>query len=165
MRIHLLTCLLSLVLLTGCDPGRIFDSSAEIPKYIWDSSFSPEFEVEIADTGMLYNVYVNVRHTKFYQFSNLWVMIYTTLPDSSVFKKRVELELADKEGKWYGDCLGDICDIQVPIQQRAFFNQVGKHKLKVEQIMRTEELPFVMSVGFRLEKAGTKDDREEAQGK
>lgn len=142
-----------LFVLPGCNLSKVYDKSEDIPKYIWNQDFKPSFTVTMEDTAYLYNIYVNVRHTKFYPFSNLWIMIHTTFPDGRSFDKRVELPLADKEGKWYGDCLGDICDLRIPIQNKAFFEMPGAHQFEFEQIMRQENLPFVMSMGLRIEKA------------
>lgn len=138
----------------ACDTKRIYDENADIPGYIWNLDFKPAFAVNIEDTSLLYNVYVNVRHTTYYPNSNLWLLITTQFPDGNKTEKRVELTLADEKGKWYGDCLGDICDAQVQIQQNAFFNEPGAYAFQLQQIMRTDNLPLVMSVGMRIEKAG-----------
>lgn len=136
--------------ITSCD--RNFEENADIPKGIWNLEYKPVFTVDIPDTATRYNIYVNVRHTMYYQFSNLWIRITSQLPDSTTTERRESLMLADKEGKWFGDCLGDICDFQKPIEQNVSFRQPGKYTFQIEQIMRTESLPFVMSVGLRLEK-------------
>ena len=150
--------LLSLLFLfTSCDPDRVFDENEKIPDSIWNKDFTPEFTANVEDTSLLYNVYINIRHTSFYQWRNLWILVTTTFPDGQVFDKKVALELANKEGKWYGDCLGDICDLQIPIQEKAYFDQSGEYTFKLQQIMRTDNLPLVMSIGLRIEKAG---DRE-----
>lgn len=141
---------------SACDSKRVYEENIDIPQYIWNLDFQPEFEVTVDDTAQHYNIYVNVRHTTFYPNSNLWILITTQFPDGSKLEKRVNLDLADKEGKWYGDCLGDICDARVQIQQNAFFNQPGKYTFRFAQIMRTDNLPLVMSVGLRVEKAEVK---------
>ena len=147
----------ALLVIASCNPNRIFEKNTDIPGNVWNKNFKPEFEFEIKDTSLLYSLSVNVRHTNFYQFSNLWVMAYTTFPDGKTISSRVELPLADKDGKWHGDCLGDICDVNVSIQEKTLFNQVGKHKIVLEQIMRNkslniDELPGIMAIGLKVEK-------------
>ena len=146
-----------LFLLTSCDSKRVYEENIDIPSYIWNLDFKPVFNVTIDDTAQLYNIYVNVRHTTYYPNSNLWILITTQFPDGNKIEKRVNLDLADKEGKWYGDCLGDICDAQVQIQQNAFFNQPGNYSFQFAQIMRTDNLPLVMSVGLKVEKVSAKN--------
>lgn len=145
------------VAISSCNPNRVFEKNIDIPNKIWSKDFKPEFEFEISDTNLIYSLSVNVRHTNFYPFSNLWVMAYTTFPDGKTISSRVELPLADKDGKWFGDCLGDICDANISIQEKTLFNQIGKHKITFEQIMRNkslnvDELPAIMAIGLKVEK-------------
>jgi len=142
----------------GCDQNKVFEQSFEINKYAWRESDTLTFEVNITDTVALYNLYITVSHTFFYQKSNLWIKVFTTFPNGDELSKRVELSLADKTGKWYGDCLGDICDIRVPIQRNAFFESIGTYKFKFQQNMRINPLPQVMEIGFRVEKTGKEQE-------
>jgi gliding motility-associated lipoprotein GldH len=147
---------------TACDPNKIYDKNVDIEKYTWDINNKLNYEVDITDTNQIYRISVNVRHTNFFQFNNMWLMVYTTFPDGKTLSKRVELPLADKDGKWHGDCLGDICDLNVTIQEKAFFNQKGKHQFVFEQIMRNkdlnvDQLPGIMAMGLRLDKVGERN--------
>jgi gliding motility-associated lipoprotein GldH len=145
--------LVSFLLLMACNPGRVYEKNVEINKYIWNKEVKTWYEVDIDDTTQHYNIFVNVRHTNFYPFSNLWIMVYTTFPDGNRLHQRVELQLAEKDGKWDGECLGDICDISLEMQKNAIFNQKGKYIFEFEQIMRSDQLPAIMAMGLKLEKA------------
>jgi gliding motility-associated lipoprotein GldH len=68
--------------------------------------------------------------------------------------QRVELPLANKEGKWLGSGMGDIFEHRIPIQQNARFDKQGMYHFSFEQNMRLNPLPHIMSVGLRVEKAG-----------
>lgn len=124
----------------------------DIPDYIWNYDFKIPFEVEITDTAVLYNVYASIRHTDAYPFRNLWLIIHTTLPSGEQKEKRVELQLADEAGRYFGEGMGDIWDYQVKIQDNATFPQIGKYKFEFEQNMRQNPLPMVMSMGLKIEK-------------
>ena len=152
---HLALVLLIFFCIYGCDAGKVIDKNIDIPQHIWNVNFKPSFEAQITDTTSFYDVYVNLRHTTYYPYSNLWILITTRFPNGKKAEKRVELTLADKDGKWFGDCLGDICDVQIPIQKNAYFEHTGNYTFQFEQIMRTTDLPLVMSVGFSIEKAKT----------
>ncbi len=154
---YLAAMLLVALSFAACSPNRIYEKNIKIPDNVWNLDFKTYYEVDIADTNLIYHISVNVRHTKFFMFNNLWIMVYTTFPDGTTISKRVELPLADKDGKWYGSCIGDICDVNVTIQERAYFNQIGIHKFSFEQIMRdksysVEALPGIMAMGLKLEK-------------
>lgn len=154
----LISLLLVTISFSGCDPNRVYEKNIDIPDYVWNLDNRVIFEVPIEDTTQVYNLYVNVRHTDFYPFSNLWVLVTTTFPDGETLEQRLNLELANKEGKWYGDCLGDICDVQLILQENAYFNQTGTYTFAFDQIMRTDDLPAVMSMGLRIEEAGTRPE-------
>jgi gliding motility-associated lipoprotein GldH len=141
-----------LLLLFSCDQNRVFEKNVEIPGNIWSYDFKVPFEVEITDTSASYNVYVNIRHTEIYPFNNLWVIVHTELPSGEKKEKRVELVLSDNRGEFFGEGMGDIWDYQALIQENAIFPQRGKYKFELEQNMRKNALPFIMSMGMRIEK-------------
>lgn len=137
--------------LWGCDDARIYEENKPIKEYSWSSNDATSFEFEIKDTAGLYNVYINIRHGVLYEFQNLWVKASTTFPDGHTKHSRVDLPMANPDGRWHGNCLGDICDIQVPIQINAYFHQLGTYRIKLVQNMRKDPLPHIMEVGFRIE--------------
>lgn len=140
--------------LSGCDEGKVYEENKEITDYIWNQDDKKSFAFEITDTTQRYNVLTNIRHTTFYPNSNIWLMAYTTYPDGTEQEQRLQLLLAEPSGKWYGECAGEICDVQQFIQQNVRFNQVGTYAIAFEQIMRTDNLPGVMAIGLRVEQVG-----------
>jgi gliding motility-associated lipoprotein GldH len=109
---------------SACDESRVFEKNREIKDYIWDSRNKASFTFEVKDTATLHNIYVNVRHADFYQYSNIWLMVRTTFPDGKQLSKRVEVPLANDDGAWHGEGIGDIWDARHMIQQGAFFEQI-----------------------------------------
>ncbi len=143
----------AILLLFGCTTKAVFEKNTEIVDGQWQYSYVPVFEPEISDTTARYNLFLNIRHSNDYAYSNMWVIVHTTLPSGKKMERRVELPLADKQGKWYGKDSGSLINQQVAIQSNAIMPEVGKYKFEVEQNMRTNPLPFVMSVGLTIEKA------------
>lgn len=144
------------IFFAACDKNRVFEKNREIKNYSWDSKSKASFTFEIRDTTVLYNIYVNIRHADFYQYSNLWLMVRTTFPDGKQISKRIEIPLANDVGAWYGEGLGDIWDVQQLIQQGAFFNKVGKYTFELEHNMRTDPLAAIMAIGIRVENTNLK---------
>ncbi|HYV91423.1 MAG TPA: gliding motility lipoprotein GldH [Chitinophagales bacterium] len=143
-----------LVLFSSCEKNRIYEKNIAIEKYIWDSKFTPTFTVEIKDTSVLYNLYVNVHHTEIYPFQNIWFMISTKFPDGTKSSRRIQVMLANDPGKWFGEGLGDIWDYRTLIQENAFFTEPGTYIFSLEQNMRQDLLPGIMAVGIRVENTG-----------
>lgn len=141
--------------LSSCDKNRIAEDNQQIANYKWEYADAKTFTAGITDTVQHYNIYVNIRHAFNFDWRNVWVKIETTFPDGKVYERRVNLVLSEPDGHWYGDCLGDNCDMQVPIQMNAFFPEAGTYTFKITQDMRVTPLNLVKSVGMRIEKSAT----------
>lgn len=149
-----LLAMLLMLTLFSCEKNRIYEKNINIEKYSWDSKAPVSFTISIADTSMLYNIYVNIRHADFYPFQNIWLQIGTTFPDSTTASRRIEIMLADDAGKWYGEGLGDIWDFRAMVQENAFFDKPGTYTFTLSQNMRQDPLPGIMAVGLRVENSG-----------
>ncbi|MGI8892230.1 MAG: gliding motility lipoprotein GldH, partial [Bacteroidia bacterium] len=77
----------------------------------------------------------------------------TTLPDGKMARDTVELILADNDGRWRGDGLGDIWDHSFPLNTQFQFPLSGEYKITLTQAMRVDVLPSIMDVGLRVEEA------------
>ncbi|SKA15254.1 gliding motility-associated lipoprotein GldH [Chitinophaga eiseniae] len=149
------------LLAAACKPIKMdaYEKNREIPEHDWAYGYKPSFDVTIQpeDTATLFDIYVNVRHTDAYPYSNMWLLIGTKYPGDSIPKEqRVELPLADINGKWHGNGIDDIFEHRVLIQQKALFNKPGTYQFTFEQNMRQNPLPHVMNIGLRIEKAGNR---------
>ncbi len=144
------------LLFSSCDSNQVMEENQLMKNYSWDYSDSKTFTAEIKDTAQHYNIYISLRHGFNFEWRNLWVKIETTFPGGKQFEKRVNLVLSEPDGVWHGDCLGDNCDIQIPIQENAYFPELGKYTFKITQDMRVNPLGFVKSVGMRIEKYSPK---------
>lgn len=152
------SCLLFTVLcllafgLSSCDPNRVFEDNTDIPDMSWDVKNKLTFDVDITDTTSLHNLYVNVRHASHYPYANLYLFITIKFPNGKLAKDTLECVLADETGQWKGDGMGDIWDNQILWKPKVKFPIPGKYTFEYEQAMRTEQVPFVMDMGLRVEK-------------
>jgi gliding motility-associated lipoprotein GldH len=144
---------LSLLFFTACDSRRVFDENKEIPDAVWNANQKIAFEFEVPDTTTVFNTYINVRNASQYPYSNLYLFVTATFPNGTVSKDTVNCILQDENGHWLGDGLGDLWDNRILFKPMVRFPQAGKYKIEFEQAMRQQQLPMIMDVGFRLEKA------------
>jgi gliding motility-associated lipoprotein GldH len=144
------------LLAIGCDRNRVFENNIDIPDYIWNVKNKLSFDVTIEDTVSLHNLYVNVRHASQYPYANLYLFITIKFPNGKLAKDTLECVLSDGSGKWKGEGMGDIWDNQILWKPNVKFPLTGKYTFEYEQAMRTEQVPFVMDVGLRVEKAEKK---------
>ena len=151
--IYLWSIALSALCITSCDPNRLYETNTPVPNEKWTYDDAKSFTVDIKDTTSLYNIYINVRHSFQFEWRNIYVQVGTQLPNGKKMDKRVNLPLSEPDGKWYGSCMGDNCDLPVIIQQDAKFPMVGKYTFTIRQDMRANPLEKIKSVGLRVERA------------
>lgn len=138
---------------SSCDSKRIFEENKEIPEGIWNRKNIVSLETQINDISAPFDVYINIRNAGTYQFRNVFIFLTTHFPNGKVARDTVECVIADPTGKWLGSGLGDIWDNQILFKKNVRFPITGKYKFELEQGMRSEDLPFIMDVGMRMEKA------------
>jgi len=145
------------LLLSSCDPNRLIDQHKTIPNNAWDNQHKLSFDVNITDTSIPYNMYLNVRNAGWYPFSNLFLFVTTRFPDGTVARDTAECTLADKDGRWLGDGLGDIWDNRILFKKNFRFPQTGQYVFELEQGMRVNPLPGIADAGIRIEKASAEN--------
>ncbi|MFA9371023.1 MAG: gliding motility lipoprotein GldH [Labilibaculum antarcticum] len=136
----------------SCDSNRVYEKYEDIPDFEWNQENILRFEVEIIDTIQAHNVFINLRNSGDYAYSNLWLFVKIISPDNEVEEKKIEINLADDAGDWYGTGFGDIFDLQVPFKQKVVFPKSGKYVFEIGQGMYDLKLQGIVNVGIRIEK-------------
>jgi gliding motility-associated lipoprotein GldH len=154
-KLQLFFFLLSIVLIS-CDPRRVFDENTSFKDNIWDRTNKITFQVPITDTVSAHNVYINIRNSEGYPYSNLYLFIHSTFPNGKKYTDTLECMLADATGKWLGSGAGDIYDNQILYKRNVRFRQSGTYTFELEQAMRLDKLPLIMDAGMRIERAKQK---------
>lgn len=142
-----------LILMSSCsDPQRVYEKNIDFNDKIWTVENIPEFEFEITETSQPYNLFYNVRNSISYPYHNLYVKY--SLEDSlgNVINSKLQnMDLFDPvTGEPYGEGLGDIFDHRILAIESHEFAKPGKYKFKIQQFMRQDTLPMILSVGLRV---------------
>ena len=158
----LLTAAVALCLLTfaccfsSCRPAPQYQEHYNIPGGAWSAAFQPEFKFEITDTATAYQLFLLIRHTDAYPFSNIWINMDSRGPSDSGFTKlRLEVPLAAASGQWLGRGMGELYEQRVRLtsyDRPAFFPHKGIYTIRLTQDMRRNPLPEVLTIGYRVEK-------------
>src|SRR6185312_5010763 len=150
----LCAALLSLLFCTCCsDPKAVTDQNTPVPNHNWTYTGKIGYAVKIDDETIPYNLYMNLRVTADYKYSNLFVLITETGPNKKPKITRYELKLAGKDGEWLGSGSGNLYSYQVPFRTNFKFPAKGVYHFTIEQNMRDNPLHEVSDVGLRVEKA------------
>jgi gliding motility-associated lipoprotein GldH len=138
----------------GCsDPNGLIDNNTVIPNNNWSYVNKIKNKVTITDETIPYNLYMNLRVTADYKYSNLFVLIKQIGPDKKPNSTRYEFKLANADGEWLGDGSGSIYSYQVPFKKGYKFPAKGGYQFEIEQNMRDNPLREVTDVGMRVERA------------
>ncbi|WP_299755474.1 gliding motility lipoprotein GldH [uncultured Pontibacter sp.] len=140
------------LLLSACDPARVYEQNIDMPEGNWYVDNAPVFEFDIKDTTQVYDVYFNVRYNLKYDYYNLYLRHQLLGPDSTqVSSKLLEILLMDsKTGKPLGDGSSDTYDLQALAIDNIKFSRPGTYKLKLTQYMRRDPLLNIQAVGVRV---------------
>lgn len=142
----------SLLLAQGfisCGPELIYEQQHAFPGQ-WTYADSVQFQYEIQDTGIAYDLVLNVSHTDLYPTQNLYTEFVTVYPNGLRDSDPVSLELADRFGQWLGDCSGESCELSIPLQQGAKYPEAGTYGLTIHQFGRQDSLQAITGLALEI---------------
>jgi gliding motility-associated lipoprotein GldH len=146
------TLIWAAMLIASCKQVELYERTENIPSAAWRSDHQPSFTFNITDTASLYDVYMVVRHTNSYAYSNIWVSSTLQLPGDTPITQKLELQLAGPEG-WTGVGMDDIFERRIKVTATPqHFKRSGPVTFKLKQEMRQDPLPGIMQIGVRVEK-------------
>jgi len=147
----------TVVLLTnGCvhaDQNTIIDQNTVISDQNWAYVNKIKASFKIDDASASYNLYLNLRITPDYKYSNIFVLVHQTGPNNKTQTTRFEFKLANPDGEWLGEGSGNLYSYQSPFRLNYKFPAKGNYQIELEQNMRDNPLHSVSDVGLRVEKA------------
>lgn len=143
------------VLLIGCDASRVYEDFNDMDEAFWHKDSVQRFHFLIENEVELYNLKSTFRNASSYPFYNLYFQ--WSLTDSSgqvILEELKDVNFFDpKTGEPLGSGLGDLFDHSFTLKEDYQFAHPGKYTLSLQQYMRRDTLPFVLSVGGRVERA------------
>lgn len=144
-------------LASGCMEHVVYQESAQVPDGTWDRNWKPRFTFDITDTAAERNIFLDIRHTGDYPFSNLYLFSTLEGPGGHLYTDTVECRLADATGRWYGKGTGfifsDRFQAHILYKLKNRFPRQGRYMFTLEQAMRSAALPGVLDVGISVEEA------------
>ena len=137
----------------SCVKVDLFEKQAKIPSQQWFYDNNPSFTFDISDTTSLYNLYIVLRHTDSYNYSNIWLRLGSKSPGDSMRFQNINLTLASDANGWEGAGVDDIFEVRKSITAGPIpFKKPGKYTFSISQIMRENPLTHILNVGLRVEK-------------
>ncbi|MBP3944185.1 gliding motility lipoprotein GldH [Sphingobacteriaceae bacterium WQ 2009] len=149
---HALCSLLLLTLGTACDNDHttLLDKNESITNRAWLTTDTKSFTIAIKDPSKSYRIYLNLRHTALFPYSNIHLKLKQVNPDKQENSLNTEIKLADKDGRWIGKSAGSLYAQQQLIYEDYRFPSQGIYTFSVQQLMHDNPLKEVVDVGLTL---------------
>lgn len=138
--------LIAVFALAACTSDHVYRSSMDTPEAHWCYGDSLVFDFEIKDTAMRYDLFLDIDYqANVFPFQNLYLRLNTCFPNGKRLSKPLSFDLFAPTGEPNGN---GKC--QFILQEKAFFDQKGKHRLVVEQFTRRDSLPGVEAIALEI---------------
>lgn len=150
-QLKIFSCILLLILLDCCQMNELYDVTVAFSDDSWSYDQMVDFEFTVPDTAKSYDLFLQLRNSGLYSYSNIWLFVETKAPNGNVLRDTLEIMLADETGKWLGKGIGNVNEMQVCYKQNAYFLNRGIFKVSIQHAMRDSVLTGIMDLGFRLQ--------------
>lgn len=148
----ILLSVISLSLLTSCGNNVVFRQYNKMENVSWNRLDIQNFEVPV-EKGEVLDFYLSIRHHPDFPFDKIWVNITFYTPEGTMRSRDYDFDLKDKNGKWLSDCMGELCDIDLPVHKDMVFNQSGTCRVRVENKNSKYETPGIIEVGLVVKRS------------
>ncbi|WP_179353429.1 gliding motility lipoprotein GldH [Winogradskyella vidalii] len=149
-------------LVTSCDSNAVFDQYNPVPNQ-WHKDSISQFNFQAPDTLENYNLYVNLRNTNAYKFSNLFLIVELNYPNGKAVKDTLEYRMAAPNGELLGTGFSDVKENKLwfrGYKEPFKFDEEGNYLVNIQHAMRNngdvngvENLEGITDIGFRVEQA------------
>lgn len=149
---------IGILLLVACDKNSVFDKYYTTENFGWHTDSIQQFTLPVMDSLKPYNVFINIRNSNAYPFSNLFVIASVDFPNGKKQIDTLEYQMALSNGEWLGTGGASVMENKLWYKENFQFKEKGNYKISVSQAMRKNGsatgityLKGVTDVGLRVE--------------
>lgn len=150
--------LLLIITTISCDSNRVYDQYQTVPNG-WNIHEPIQFEISDVDSITPYNVFITLRNTNAYKYSNLFLISRMDFPNGKQLTDTLEYPMATPEGAWLGTGFNDIKENKLWYKEGVRFRESGTYLFSIEHAVRKngsitgdERLEGITEVGLRIER-------------
>ncbi|MDQ3071967.1 MAG: gliding motility lipoprotein GldH [Bacteroidota bacterium] len=136
-----------LLLFTGCN--SVYERYYPLPGNKWAHGTKLNFEVPV-NKNAVYNMYLQVRNSESYAYSNLWLRMKTTPPGGEKISEQYNVNVADNYGRWHGTNIGAYHDHKYLVKENVKFDTSGVFTFSLQHDMRRDTVIGIVDIGVRL---------------
>lgn len=150
---------LTVVMLVSCESNTVFSDSQAMDGH-WGADEVVQFKLPQLDSLKKYNLFLNIRNTNEYRYNNLFLIVNMTFPHGKTFTDTLEYRMANPDGSWMGQGIGNIKENKLWYKENVQFFEDGIYTVDIAQAMRNNgdvegvtKLEGITDVGFSIEEA------------
>ena len=154
--------IVAVILLSSCDESRVLDEYESLPGK-WHKDSVVDFTFSAPDTLQPYDLFINLRNSADYPYSNLYLITEIAFPNGKVVADTLQYEMAAPSGEWLGTGFGEIKESKLWYKEDFVFSEAGEYSVRIEQAMRKRDsingivqLDGITDVGLRIENSDNK---------
>lgn len=153
MRNIAFSALVCILVLASCSRAKVFEKYTDIKGNVWNRFEVVTFDVNIEDISAAYDFYVAFRHMDQFPLDNIVIQFNFETPSGEARYSKQKIVLKDTSGKWLGNGMGDLWDVEQLVRPGYKFTEPGICKVEVSSAMQNADLPGIMQVGLIVRKS------------
>lgn len=158
MRSNIVFLSIAFLTLISCDSKSVYDEYKSVPK-VWNKSEIVDFNIKAPDSTSAFNLFVNLRNTNDYKYSNLFLIVEMNFPHGKILRDTLEYKMTKPNGAFLGTGFGSVKENKFWYKEGVVFNESGEYVVNIQHAMRAngevngiENLEGITDIGFRIEK-------------
>jgi len=155
---HISNLCILILLLASCQQNHVFNSTKVIESKGWHKDSIASFKLPIIDSIAKHNIYINIRNTNAFPFSNLYVIAQINHPKGKQQIDTLQYQMAKPNGEWLGNGATSIKENKLWYLENFQFSENGQYSIDIQHAMRTNGnaeglvyLKGVSDVGIQIE--------------
>jgi gliding motility-associated lipoprotein GldH len=135
----------------------VFNWRPAVANLLFLPNDTKKFNVEVDDTVGHYDLYIDLRHTESYPYSNIYMFMGISMPGVGKRVDSVGYFMQDQESRWLGNHSGSLITHQVLVKPNMRFPRKGKYVFSLSHAMYDNPLQGVSDIGITINKREEKE--------
>jgi len=120
----------------SCSKPTFFSKYQNIEENKWALNQPVDFSIYIADTLTSHHVFINIRNTNQYAYSNLFLIVTESFNNTITQIDTLEYVMADASGKWLGSGFTGIKENMLVYKTNHIFSKKGTYNFNISHAVR-----------------------------
>ncbi len=136
----------------GCSQDHLYYKAYDLDPKSWPYEQKLDFQYHIADTSARYQMSLQIDHAYQYPYQNIYLKLYLTDTEGQSNEQIIPIDFAQKSGRLYGKCSGNICYLDAVLRQKIRYDKAGTYGLSISQWTRDENLKGIHKIALVIDK-------------